>query len=128
MKNQDAEEIAGEISSFIAQHVSGEPFLEIQLKARLCIDKKYLGKGLHVCFPYEGNWYLYDHYEMVRYLLEVSNIGNTSSCPGFCEIGTFNVDFCSRTLILCGFTPIQSSQKSKNCRHTTITFFLDTIE
>jgi hypothetical protein len=66
-------------ADFIAQHVDGEKFLKVQLKGRMSIAKKYLGKDLHICFPYEGGWYLFPHDEVVDHLLSTSNIGNTTS-------------------------------------------------
>lgn len=67
-------------ADFIAQHIDGENFLKVQLKGRLTLDKKYLGKNLVVCFPYQnGHWYMYPHDEMVSHLLKTTNIGNTES-------------------------------------------------
>jgi hypothetical protein len=66
-------------ADFIAQHLNGQTFIKAQLKGRMSIDKKYIGKDLFVCFPYEDNWYLFPHDEVVNHLLATSNIGNTSS-------------------------------------------------
>ncbi len=66
-------------ADFIAQHVDGQTFIKAQLKGRMSIDKKYLGKDLFVCFPFEGEWYLFPHDEVVNHLLATSNIGSTSS-------------------------------------------------
>lgn len=66
-------------ADFIAQHVDGQTFIKAQLKGRMCIDKKYIGKELFICFPYEGGWYLFPHDQVVNHLLSTSNIGNTSS-------------------------------------------------
>ena len=67
-------------ADFIAQHIDGENFLKVQLKGRLTLDKKYLGKNLLVCFPYRnGCWYMYPHDALVSHLLETTNIGNTES-------------------------------------------------
>ena len=66
-------------ADFIAQHVDGQTFLKVQLKGRMSIDKKYIGRGLHICFPYNNSWYLFPHDEVVDYLLNSSTIGNTSS-------------------------------------------------
>ena len=66
-------------ADFIAQHVDGQTFIKAQLKGRMSIDKKYIGKDLFVCFPYEGEWYLFPHDEVVNHLLATSNIGSTSS-------------------------------------------------
>lgn len=53
-------------ADFIAQHIDGETYLRVQLKARLTLDKKYCGKELFICFPYEGEWYLYNHDELLQ--------------------------------------------------------------
>jgi hypothetical protein len=65
-------------ADFIAQHVDGE-FLKVQLKGRLEIDKKYLGRDLHVCFPSEGKWYLFAHDEVCEKLLAISSVATTQS-------------------------------------------------
>ena len=66
-------------ADFIAQHIDGISFLKIQLKGRLCIYKKYMGKDLYIAFPYDNDWYLYLHDPMVDYLLDNTKIGNTKS-------------------------------------------------
>lgn len=67
-------------ADFIAQHIDGEKFLKVQLKGRITIDRKYLGKNIFICFRYDNDhWYLYPHDLMVDYLLETTNIGNTQS-------------------------------------------------
>ncbi len=66
-------------ADFIAQHIDGSTFLKIQLKGRLTFDKKYRDRDLYVCFPYGGEWFLYAHDELLRTVLETTNIGETSS-------------------------------------------------
>jgi hypothetical protein len=51
-------------ADLIAQHIDGDTFLKIQLKGRLTFCQKYIGKGLHIAFPYRGGWYLYPHDEL----------------------------------------------------------------
>jgi hypothetical protein len=53
-------------ADFIAQHLDGVTFLPVQLKGRLSFDKKYQGRGLHVCFPYNGGWFMYPHDELLK--------------------------------------------------------------
>lgn len=48
-------------ADFIACHIDGNTFLKVQLKARLNIDKKYVGKNVHIAFCENGVWYLYPH-------------------------------------------------------------------
>ncbi|KKL88542.1 hypothetical protein LCGC14_1923670 [marine sediment metagenome] len=56
-------------ADFIAQHIDGETYLKVQLKGRLTFNKKYQKKGLHIAFPYDGDWYLYDHDELLNTFL-----------------------------------------------------------
>ena len=53
-------------ADFIAQHFDGATFLPVQLKGRLTFDRKYEGRGLHICFPNYGAWYLYPHDELLE--------------------------------------------------------------
>ena len=52
-------------ADFIALHSDGSHMM-VQLKGRWTIDKKYLGKNIHICFTYEGKVYLYNHDDMVN--------------------------------------------------------------
>lgn len=49
----------------LASHRDGE-VLRIQLKSRATLAKKYLDKGLHVAFPHDGAWLIYDHDAIVE--------------------------------------------------------------
>jgi len=66
-------------ADFIAYHKDGNETLKIQLKSRLSIDKKYLGKGLHVAFPLKGCWYMVEHDRLVELAGEKTNWLNTPS-------------------------------------------------
>lgn len=57
-------------ADFLALHIDGEQQLKIQLKGRLTFDKKYLGKDIHICFPYRNKWYLYEHDELLDLFLK----------------------------------------------------------
>ena len=48
-------------ADFIAQHFNGNDFLKIQLKARLTFNTKYTGKKIWIAFPYNNDWYLFNH-------------------------------------------------------------------
>lgn len=48
-------------ADFIAQHIDGMTYMKVQLKGRLTFDKKYQNKNLFMCFPYQNEWYLYEH-------------------------------------------------------------------
>ncbi len=64
-------------ADFIAQHIDGVRFLKVQLKGRFGIDKKYMGKDLHICFPDRGQWYLCSHDMLVSETLKTTKIGET---------------------------------------------------
>lgn len=53
-------------ADFLAYHKDKQDTLKIQLKARVSIDKKYVGKGLHVVFPVKGVWFLIEHDALVE--------------------------------------------------------------
>lgn len=73
-------------ADFIALHIDGETMLRVQLKARMTIDRKYIGKGLHVAFLDGNRVFLYPHDEMLEVLLEATSIGTTRS---WLEAGTY---------------------------------------
>jgi hypothetical protein len=67
-------------ADFIAQHISGEPFLKVQLKSRLWVDTKYKLKGIWTCFRAipGGSWYLYPHDAFLEFALRELGIGSTA--------------------------------------------------
>jgi hypothetical protein len=79
-------------ADFIAQHVDGETFLKVQLKSRLTLAKKYLGKNLYICFPYGKQWFLHPHDALADHLLGITGIGATSSwtATGLYTMGTIS--------------------------------------
>lgn len=66
-------------ADFIAQHLDGTTFLKVQLKPRLTLEKKYMHRDLHVCFPSGHDWYLFPHDELVRAVLDDSTVGQSAS-------------------------------------------------
>ena len=48
-------------ADFIACHIDGETFLKVQLKGRFVLDRKYLGKDIHIAFLHRDDLYLYPH-------------------------------------------------------------------
>ncbi|HPD56579.1 MAG TPA: hypothetical protein P5294_01420 [Smithellaceae bacterium] len=66
-------------ADFIAYHKDGNETLKVQLKGRVNIDKKYLGKGLYVAFPVNGFWYLVEHDMLVEIIGKTTNWLNTPS-------------------------------------------------
>jgi hypothetical protein len=65
-------------ADFLALHTEGAT-LKVQLKPRLYFSKNYLSKDLWVCFPLEGDWYLYPHDEMLEECLAKMSLGSTES-------------------------------------------------
>ena len=59
-------------ADFLAVHIDGTT-LRVQLKARLGIWKKYLGRGLHIAFPIGETWCVIEHDELVRIVGETTN-------------------------------------------------------
>lgn len=66
-------------ADFIAQHADGMTFLKVQLKGRLTFERKYQGKGLYVCFPCEGCWYLCPHDNLLEQVLQETGMEKTKS-------------------------------------------------
>ena len=60
-------------ADFIAQHQDGHD-LKVQLKTRLTVSKKYMKKGLYICFPVEDEWYLIWHDDAAKWLLDNINL------------------------------------------------------
>ena len=48
-------------ADFLASHVNGSTFLKVQQKARFMVDKKYVGKDLHIAFRHGDDVYVYPH-------------------------------------------------------------------
>ncbi len=69
-------------ADFLAYHKDGEETLRVQLKSRVAIAKKYLGKGLYIAFPLQGEWYLVEHDKLVELVGKHTNWLNTDSWHG----------------------------------------------
>lgn len=48
-------------ADFVAQHADGRTLLRVQLKPRLFFSKKYMKKGLWMCFRDGDDFYLFPH-------------------------------------------------------------------
>lgn len=66
-------------ADFLAYHKDGEHTLKVQLKGRLTIDAKYVGKGLHMAFPIHGTWHIIDHDTLVEMCAVHTNWLSTAS-------------------------------------------------
>ena len=62
-------------ADFLAKHINGE-VLNVQLKSRLTLEEKYLGKEIRIAFPYDGKWFMYPHDEAVDEFIGRGGRGN----------------------------------------------------
>lgn len=65
-------------TDFIAQHFKNGVLLKVQLKSRLTFHEKYSKKDLWICFPDNGNWYLYKHDDLLEIFLNKNDGINQS--------------------------------------------------
>ena len=65
-------------ADFIACHIDGENFLKVQLKGRMIVDRKYLGKDIHIAFLAGEACHVYDHDALVQHIEETGRIGAES--------------------------------------------------
>ena len=66
-------------ADFLAYHLNGEDSLKVQLKSRVTIQKKYIGKSIHIGFFDGDDCYIFPHDEVTESILANSNIANTES-------------------------------------------------
>jgi hypothetical protein len=66
-------------ADFLASHKDGTDIRRVQLKSRLTIDRKYMGKSLYMAFKTNLNWYLVPHDFLVEQAGNCTNWLNTSS-------------------------------------------------
>lgn len=55
-------------ADFLAKSVLTGKVTMVQLKPRFGLWQKYEGKHLWIAFPHSGDWYMYDHDEMLSRL------------------------------------------------------------
>ena len=84
----------------MAEHEDANQVIEVQLKPRASIDRRYVGQELHLCFPInkddEERWYLIPHDKLVEIVGERTNWLNTRSWR---DNGAYNIKSPSRQLI-----------------------------
>ncbi len=68
-------------ADFIAMHSNGKDFLRVQLKSRLSLQKKYIGKNLWIAYRNHKTKkiYLYEHDKMVDLIASVSPYQNNKA-------------------------------------------------
>lgn len=52
-------------ADFLACHLDGVTVLRVQLKARMVLDMKYAGKGIHIAFRRDEEFFLYPHDDLL---------------------------------------------------------------
>lgn len=57
-------------ADFLAVHVDGSEVLRVQVKGRLAINKKYLGKNIHIAFMHDHDCYVFPHDLFVQDTIE----------------------------------------------------------
>jgi hypothetical protein len=83
-------------ADFLAYHIDGNNTLRVQLKGRLSIDRKYVGKNLFMAFPSKNSWYLVEHDRLVELVSAHANWLNTTS---WIDKGIYNSDAPNRLLM-----------------------------
>ncbi|WP_341485478.1 hypothetical protein [Thioclava sp. GXIMD4215] len=66
-------------ADFIAYHNDGQRFYRIQLKGRLTIDNKYVGRDLYIAFWDGDRLYIYPHDEMADRVDQAGHIVASAS-------------------------------------------------
>lgn len=66
-------------ADFIACHIDGDTFLKVQLKGRLAIDKKYIGKNIFIAFLHGEDCFLYPHDEFLDMIIDRGALGEKSN-------------------------------------------------
>lgn len=66
-------------ADFLACHINGSAFLKVQLKGRMTIEKKYIGKNIHIAFLNDDNCYVYPHDNMMEEILLLNKINLSKS-------------------------------------------------
>ncbi len=57
-------------ADFFAVHKDDGRILKVRHMRRTMIERRHIGKDLHVCFPIEGVWHLVSHDELIRIVEE----------------------------------------------------------
>ncbi|MDQ2070656.1 hypothetical protein [Natronospira bacteriovora] len=90
-------------ADFLAYHKDGKETLKVQLKSRVSVYQKYLGKELYLAFPVDDTWYLIEHDKLVELVRENTNWLETES---WCERGGYSAARPNRAL----FDALQESR------------------
>ena len=83
-------------ADFLAYHKDSANTLKVQLKSRLTIDKKYIGKEIWMTFPINKYWYLVEHSKLLE---KISNNTNWLNTTSWIEKNGYHSDKPSKKLI-----------------------------
>ena len=91
-------------ADFLAYHKDGDQTLKVQLKSRVSINKKYVGKDLYMAFPIRRRsqpqprppWYIVPHDELVDIVRETTNWLTSKT---WSEQGEYHSDSPSRAIL-----------------------------
>lgn len=73
-------------ADFLAVHLDGKTVLRVQLKARMVLDRKYIGKGIQIAFRRDQAFFVYPHDDLlahVQALGVMDETGATWAVKGF---------------------------------------------
>jgi hypothetical protein len=88
-------------ADLIARHADGS-HVDIKLKGRFTVDKRYLGKGLYVAFPHDDTFYVLDHDLIVSQLEHAGIYLDTAS---WLDGGNYSVNKLSNKDVLAMLEP-----------------------
>jgi amino acid transporter len=93
-------------ADLIARHADGT-HVDIQLKGRFTLDKKYLGKNLFIAFPYGDTFYVFEHDLIVKRLERagVINFVVITAALSSCNAGIFSGGRLLYALSVNGYAP-----------------------
>jgi hypothetical protein len=86
-------------ADFIAYHTDGERFYRVQLKGRLTIQNKYIGKGLYIAFMDGDRLYVYPHDELANRIEATGRVSKSKSWSVYRSYSWRNVPTWARELL-----------------------------
>ena len=88
-------------ADLIARHTDGS-HIDIQLKTRFTVDKKYSGKGLHIAFPLNDTFYVFDHDLIVA---QLEHAGIYLDTVSWTDKGAYHLDKLANKEVLAMLEP-----------------------
>lgn len=70
---------AWEGTDFLAMRFDKTHVIKVQLRSRMTIDKKYIGKEIYIAFHHGDDCYLFPHDEIMELVLVHTGVGTTDS-------------------------------------------------